>query len=999
MIAVEARAVSKRYRAEPVQHVRSFGDLRSLVRREHTWALQGIDLRVDVGETVGFVGRNGSGKSTLLRLIAGVSKPTSGVLRVGQPVTGFLTLGDSLAMDMTGAENAYTNALLAGLSRREAASRLDEIAEFAELGDAMDFALRTYSDGMRLRLAFAVSVALNPKLLIVDEVLTVGDTGFMAKCIDRMHELQRRGVTALITSHSLGQIEQVAERVVWIDNGRIVTVGSTAEVTQRYAEALAREGSASLGSSTDVLREGTGEVELTEVSLLHADGTEALVVRPDECLTVRIGYRASSPVSKPVFGFSIGHIGGGARIVDLHTDADGHVIDRIHGVGVVEVQVAPLALAGGDYALDAGIYSSSWDRTFDHHYQALRFSMASPFAPGPLAPRHEWLHRPESAAPRRSDAARRSLDEPALEPDPALVDQPATVDERVDHLPADPHADPRSVEPTPVSSMASMRELGLQGAIALAVCAALAAIVFGPNVRRGTFVSDDWSSMDSFRHLGGHTMLRYLRLAFGARPLLAVVLTAFPAVFGTADATGSLVASVGLGVMASVLFALLLSTLGMRRWLALAAGALTLVFPWSDSTRLWPTGAASNAAVCLLLIALIIGVRGARRPDGLRAVGLEVLVAGLLVAGVLTNEAVAGIALIAGAGYFRLMPRRSAAWRWGLHLATVVAAIAYTAASTTRYTAPWTVWLRHLGQVGTDSIRLELRALLPVPVSDTLRVLVFAVAATLVLRVWQNAAARRRGAINRAVGLLVAGWVILLVGFAPMVLSAYVTPLSETLDNGSNIVAMYGPVLSVIGLLMLALALLAPADVAPVPGGDRKAAVVAAGILALAIVSLYASRVGDDVKTWVGASQERAEVIDRVHGAASDLPSGQVVYVWGHRGLAAPGLPVFADTWDLGSALRLRYDDPKLRAYAVFAGAQFSCDADAMRPISLPGLHWNQAEPGALTYDTPSYGKDHGAPYGHITFVDVRSGRRMDVVDRPTCQSVLRTIDPSEIGP
>ena len=982
MLAVEARNLTKRYRSETVHHVRSIADLRTLVKRDHTWALKGVDLRVDAGETVGFVGRNGSGKSTLLRLIAGVSRPTSGVLVVRQPVTGFLTLGDSLALDMTGAENAYTNALLSGVSRRDAAARLDEIAEFAELGDAMDASLRTYSDGMRLRLAFAVSVALDPKLLIVDEVLAVGDTGFMAKCIDRMHELQRRGVTALITSHSLSQIEAVAGRVVWIDNGRIVTVGDAAEVTQRYAEALARESSATLGSSTEGMQEGTGEATLTDVTLLHADGSEALVVRPDESLTLRLGYRAAVPVHKPIFGFSIGQVGGGPRIVDLHTDADGHVIDLIEGEGEMEARIGPLALAGGEYALDAGIYSSAWDRTFDHHYQALRFTVAAPLAPGPLAPQHEWLHH---SGQRRRQPDR--VDETWAAPAAPMSNAAGLRTTAVDPGSAE------SSEPQPELAGSSLRALARRTLIATGLYSLIAATVFGPYVRTGTFVSDDWSSVDSYRHNGASLMLRYLRQSFGGRPLLALVLTAFPTILGTAHPAGYLAASIALAVMTSALFAALLLTCGVRGWMAIGAGALALVFPWSDCTRLWPAAAANNVAVCLLFAGLIIGLRNSRTPDGLGAVGREIVVAVLLGASILTNEVTAGVAVLAGLVYFRLLPRKSALWRWALDLFAVGSTALYATVSTNKYRAPWPEWVRHLRRIGIDSVRLELRSMIPIPIPDLLRLAALVVVGVVVVRTWQAGEKHARDDINRAVAVIASGWLILLVGFVPTVFSAYFTPLSDSLDNRANLLAMYGPVLSVLGLVMLAVA------IATHRTGEARTAALAGCVLFVVIGGQYVARIDADTTRWVAASGERELVLGRVKEAIPSFPANHVVYVTGHRGLVVSALPVFADTWDLGSALRLRYESRTLRAYAVFAGARFSCDPDGLRPLTLPGLHSDQAGQGPLTYYSPYYARDHGAPYGHITFFDVRTGRRLDVADRAACQTIVNGLDLVAIGP
>jgi ABC-type polysaccharide/polyol phosphate transport system ATPase subunit len=202
--------------------------------REEFWALKGVDLTVQAGEAVALVGRNGAGKSTVLEVVAGTIHPTEGTVRVTGRVAALLDLGAGFHADLTGRENIYLNASIFGLSRRDVDERFDAIVAFAELGEFIDFPLRGYSSGMVLRLGFAVAAHVDAEVLLVDEVLAVGDERFQQKCLARIQKFRAEGRTLVFVSHALDQVKSLCDRAVWIDHGVVRADGSAAEIVARY---------------------------------------------------------------------------------------------------------------------------------------------------------------------------------------------------------------------------------------------------------------------------------------------------------------------------------------------------------------------------------------------------------------------------------------------------------------------------------------------------------------------------------------------------------------------------------------------------------------------------------------------------------------------------------------------------------------------------------------------------------------------------------------------
>ncbi|SMC73466.1 ABC transporter ATP-binding protein [Papillibacter cinnamivorans] len=209
--------------------------LRGELKFEEFWVLDGISLNISRGEVVGLVGRNGAGKSTLLKIIAGILKPTRGMVRTGGTVAPMLELGSGFDQDLTGRENIFLNGAILGYSKQFLLSKYDEIVAFSELQDFIHAPIRNYSSGMLMRLAFSIATVVNPEILIVDEILAVGDAAFQKKSRQRMAELMSGGTTVLFVSHSMEQIQELCSRVVWLEDGKVKMTGSAQEVCRAYA--------------------------------------------------------------------------------------------------------------------------------------------------------------------------------------------------------------------------------------------------------------------------------------------------------------------------------------------------------------------------------------------------------------------------------------------------------------------------------------------------------------------------------------------------------------------------------------------------------------------------------------------------------------------------------------------------------------------------------------------------------------------------------------------
>ncbi|HEX5747919.1 MAG TPA: ABC transporter ATP-binding protein [Archangium sp.] len=336
-------------------------------------ALRGINLTVPRGKTMGIIGRNGSGKSTLLKLITGIYTPTSGHIELNGRISALLDLGAGFHPDFSGRENILINGVILGMSRAEIRARMDEIIAFSELGDFIDEPVRTYSSGMYMRLAFAVATHVDPEILIIDEILAVGDEHFSRKSMQKMTEFRNAGKTIVIVTHDLGTLERWCDLAAWIDGGRIREVGTPAEVVRHYrqavnlaeasglpmlAPALSPDGGALPTLEAAAQRPGS-PVSLELLRLTNPRGEDVKEIGTEEGLEVHIGYNATQPVED--LGFSLALMrSDGTMIYRITTFADdARMPGVVSGRGTARLSIERLGLLSGDYTFDVSARTAS----------------------------------------------------------------------------------------------------------------------------------------------------------------------------------------------------------------------------------------------------------------------------------------------------------------------------------------------------------------------------------------------------------------------------------------------------------------------------------------------------------------------------------------------------------------------------------------------------------------------------------------------------------------
>jgi lipopolysaccharide transport system ATP-binding protein len=284
--------------------------LRSPVRRRQNeadsliWALKGVSFSIEPGEVVGIIGRNGAGKSTLLKILSRITHATSGTIAVTGRVAALLEVGTGFHDELTGRENIYLNGSILGMKKREVEEKMDAIIDFSGVDQFIDTPIKRYSSGMRLRLGFAVAAHLDPDILIIDEVLAVGDAGFQKKCLNVMGDLRRAGRTVLFVSHNMAAVENLCSRGIWIDAGRVRQDGPAREVIQNYMGAFASEDTVNR-TLTNEGRGGVGDIRYTKVEFLDRDGKPKGVIQSGDSVVLRFLYHAVKPVRHPSFGFQM----------------------------------------------------------------------------------------------------------------------------------------------------------------------------------------------------------------------------------------------------------------------------------------------------------------------------------------------------------------------------------------------------------------------------------------------------------------------------------------------------------------------------------------------------------------------------------------------------------------------------------------------------------------------------------------------------------------------
>jgi len=428
MNAIEVRDVHKVYRRYGRR--KQFATLKSALlsgnvigdlRPDATFeALKGVSFDVPAGKTFGIVGRNGSGKSTMLKLIAGIGKPTSGSVRVDGRVSALIELGAGFHPEISGRDNVYINGMMLGLSRREIARRFDDIVRFAEIEEFIDAPVKTYSSGMYLRLGFAVAINVDPDVLLVDEVLAVGDEAFTHKCLDKFADFRRRGRTVLLVTHSLDLVTRFCDEALWLDGGVVKAQGDPKRVIDAYLMEVA--GAENRQLATDAVnsqlptpnsqgpnpesrvpnpdqpedmfkaaegRWGSREVEITAVDLLDARGEPSHVFQSGERVEIRLRVRANHAVRDFAFGVGIFNADG-VCCYGTNTQIEGGTAGELSGDGEVRFAIDALDLVEGTYKLDVAVHRQD-GVPYDYHRLLYTFRMKSRLKEaGIFRPPHRW---------------------------------------------------------------------------------------------------------------------------------------------------------------------------------------------------------------------------------------------------------------------------------------------------------------------------------------------------------------------------------------------------------------------------------------------------------------------------------------------------------------------------------------------------------------------------------------------------------------------------------
>jgi len=384
---------------------------KTLFRRRRTYeerkVLNGISFEVKKGEAVGLIGHNGCGKSTTLKLLTKIMYPDSGTIEMSGRVSSLIELGAGFHPDMSGRENIYINASIFGLSKKEIDGRMDEIVEFSELEEFIDHPVRTYSSGMYMRLAFSVAINVKADILLIDEILAVGDANFQAKCFERLREIKAEGITIVLVSHSLGQIEQICDKSIWLDCGIIKGCGTPREVHPMYLDYMGKkrktkaeqeknavENTGSKTESTGIPKRkevGTYDIKITHVELLDKNGRISNTFSVDEKIIINIEYECrNDQIQKSGAGFHIFR-SDGVDCYGSNTFIDQLESIRVDRYGTVRIELAPVLLLGGRYRMDVAFHDE-FGLTYHHIYDAAVFEILNPYDEAGISRiRHKWF--------------------------------------------------------------------------------------------------------------------------------------------------------------------------------------------------------------------------------------------------------------------------------------------------------------------------------------------------------------------------------------------------------------------------------------------------------------------------------------------------------------------------------------------------------------------------------------------------------------------------------
>jgi lipopolysaccharide transport system ATP-binding protein len=374
-VAIRCEGVWKSYR---IYHQRSH-TLKEKVLSRRTryrefWALRDIDIEVPVGSTLGIVGPNGSGKSTLLKTMARILTPNRGSVTVRGTMASLLELGTGFHPELTGRENLFLGGSLLGHGRQDVTRLLDEIVEFAGIGRFIDMPIKNYSSGMYARLAFALAISVEPEILLIDEVLSVGDASFQRRCFERISQFRDDGRTVVFVSHSLDAVQVLCKQAAWIEDGSIRQMGDARRVIDSYLGKVDDDEAQAPPRPSAVHRAGTGEAQCTEVMLLDGRGEPATSYMTGDTFVIRINYRTQELQDELLCAIAVHRTENLAYVFGQNSCETGAPL--VHaGRGVIEMKIAWLPLLKGSYVVSVALQDRSLTKTYDFHDRAYSFAV------------------------------------------------------------------------------------------------------------------------------------------------------------------------------------------------------------------------------------------------------------------------------------------------------------------------------------------------------------------------------------------------------------------------------------------------------------------------------------------------------------------------------------------------------------------------------------------------------------------------------------------------
>ncbi|KQC84399.1 MULTISPECIES: ABC transporter ATP-binding protein [Clostridia] len=389
---IEVRDLSKVYHLynKPSDRIRETFSIRKKKYSKEHYALKNINLKINKGESIGIVGTNGSGKSTLLKLVTGVVTPTTGTIKTDGKIAALLELGAGFNPEYTGIENIYLNGTMMGYTEEEMKKRVPDIIEFADIGEFINQPVKSYSSGMFARLAFAVSINVEPDILIVDEALSVGDTRFQVKCIDKMRELQESGTTILFVTHAIEQIKRFCTRAIWIKNGELIEDGEASQVVDLYDNFM------KYGEKKIEKVNNEDEFRLPEnsdyLAVIQKVSINKNMFKTFEKLEVEVTYDVyDNHMEDLQVGVAFYSLDRKIYVFGPNTNLDKISVPQKQGRHVVKYIVPELMLMGGDYTVDVGIFNSGGIVNLDYKNNCEGFSVANEyFSEGMFYLKHEW---------------------------------------------------------------------------------------------------------------------------------------------------------------------------------------------------------------------------------------------------------------------------------------------------------------------------------------------------------------------------------------------------------------------------------------------------------------------------------------------------------------------------------------------------------------------------------------------------------------------------------